>query len=952
MNIKEIIHKCWKSIKDLWDKQLIQRFSRISYHIVWNIILFFITVGIVGGFFAFGIGAGYFASLVATTDIQTEDEMTKAVYNYEETSELYFADEVFLSEVSADILRDEISLDDVSEYVQQGLIATEDEYFEEHHGVVPKAIMRAMFQEVTNASTQTGGSTLTQQIIKNQLLTNEVSFERKAKEILLALRLEQFFEKDEILEAYLNIVPFGRNSSGQNIAGIETAAEGIFGVKASELNIPQSAFLAGLPQSPSSYTPFVNGGGLKDEEGLQPGLNRMKSVLNNMLDAGYITEEEYQEALDYDLVADFKAPEKSVKENYPYLMQELQERAIDILVEVLAEQDGYTKEDLELSPVLQEEYQIRASREIGSNGYKIHSTIDKEIYDAFQEVTKNYQNYGSDKLARNINNNQPIMIEDSETGEKVQLGQQPEQVGSILIENKTGKILSFVGGRDFDISQRNHATAVSRQNGSTMKPLVAYGPGIEKGVIQPGSVIADVQVNYPGGYSPNNFSRSFYGLTPVREALYRSHNATAVSVFDDIKGPDIVTDYLWKMGFTNMEEEQGSYSSLPLGSVNVTIEENTNAYATFGNSGNFKEAYMIEKIETKDGDIVFEHESEEVPVFNPKTNYLVLDMMRDVLTQGTATVARSNLANKNVDWAGKTGTSNDFRDSWFVATNPNVTLGTWIGYDYNQQLDDGYSSRNNILWAHYVNAATEANPEIMAPSEKFKQPDGIVNKSYCEVSGLSPSGICKDLGLVQSDIYDEDHVPERKDYSLVRGNSSSGDSSNKLNGNKSSIFFNPEWLEDMGYDDLPNIRQLTSRKTGAWEKILYPGLDAAVHKKDEQDEDEEEENALGAPSDLQQNGEALTWKASSSSDVIGYRMYRSTNPNSDDFSHIGSVTKTSYNIPDSFGIYYVRAVDSGGNESPPSNRVTVGSISPRSSDNEEEQEENEEAEQDNNEEDN
>src|SRR5690606_17891189 len=134
------------------------------------------------------------------------------------------------------------------------VIATEDEYFETHNGIIPKAIMRAVFQEVTNADTKSGGSTLTQQIIKNQILTNEVSFERKAKEILLALRLERFFEKDEILEAYLNIVPFGRNSSGQNIAGVQTAAVGIFGKNADELNIPQSAFIAGLPQSPSYYT--------------------------------------------------------------------------------------------------------------------------------------------------------------------------------------------------------------------------------------------------------------------------------------------------------------------------------------------------------------------------------------------------------------------------------------------------------------------------------------------------------------------------------------------------------------------------------------------------------------------------------------------------------------------------------------------------------------------------
>ena len=140
--------------------------------------------------------------------------------------------------------------------VIDAVYATEDEYFEQHEGIVPKAIFRGLFQDVTNSDSQTGGSTLTQQLIKNQILTNEVSYERKAKEILLAMRLEHFMDKDEILEAYLNIIPYGRNSNGQNIAGIETAADGIFDVKANDLNLPQAAFIAGLPQAPFAYTPF------------------------------------------------------------------------------------------------------------------------------------------------------------------------------------------------------------------------------------------------------------------------------------------------------------------------------------------------------------------------------------------------------------------------------------------------------------------------------------------------------------------------------------------------------------------------------------------------------------------------------------------------------------------------------------------------------------------------
>jgi len=210
---------------------------------------------ILGIGFAGGLGAGYFASLVRDEPVRSYENMKKEIYNYEETSELYFANEVYLGKLYTDLEREEVNLTDVSEDLINAVISTEDEYFYQHEGVVPKAIMRALFQEVTNASVQSGGSTLTQQLIKNQLLTNEVSFDRKAKEILLALRLEKFFEKEEILEAYLNVSTFGRNSSGRNIAGVQSAAEVTFGVNASELTLPLAAFIAGLPQIPFGYTP-------------------------------------------------------------------------------------------------------------------------------------------------------------------------------------------------------------------------------------------------------------------------------------------------------------------------------------------------------------------------------------------------------------------------------------------------------------------------------------------------------------------------------------------------------------------------------------------------------------------------------------------------------------------------------------------------------------------------
>ncbi len=513
----------YHDIKSIWKSGKIQRASRITYDVVWNIILFFLVIGFIGIFFAGGLGAGYFASLVKDEPIRSASSMEKDIYNYEETSKYYFANNVFLGNVKSDLHREETSLDKISDLILDAVVATEDESFYEHKGVVPKAVTRAILQEALNADVKTGGSTLTQQLIKNQVLTNEVSFDRKAKEILLALRLENFFEKDQILEAYLNIIPYGREASGRNIAGVQTAAQGIFGVDASEVNLAQAAYLAGLPQSPSAYTPFVNTGGLKDEDGLKPGLNRMKTVLKRMYDADYINQKQYEEALAYDIAADFVKEEKSPTEKYAYLTDEIENRAKDIIKKQLAEDDGYSLEDLDNDEDLDKQYKILADRGLRMNGYHIHSTIDKKIYDAMQKVVKDYPHFGPDRT-----------VTDPETGEE---RVEQVQVGGELIENSTGRIISFVGGRGHnDDSQFNHATNAVRPNGSTMKPLLDYAPAMEKGLVQPGTPIADIPLSFqyagmPKPWSPKNYGGGYHGLESARKSFADSYNIPAAKTY-------------------------------------------------------------------------------------------------------------------------------------------------------------------------------------------------------------------------------------------------------------------------------------------------------------------------------------------------------------------------------------------------------------------------------------
>ncbi len=882
--------------------------ASITYQVVWNLTLILLIIILLGGAFAGGVGAGYFASLTKNEPIRSYESMKKDIYNYEETSDLYFANDVYLGKLRTDLEREEVKLEEVSDYLTKAVVATEDEYFYEHDGVVPKAILRALFQEVTNSSVQSGGSTLTQQLIKNQILTNEISFERKAKEILLALRLEKFFDKKEILEAYLNVSTFGRNSSGRNIAGVQSAAKGLFGISAKELSLPQAAFIAGLPQSPFGYTPFTNKGELKTN--LEPGLTRMKTVLQRMYENNSITKEQYDEALTYDVTKDFIPAGTSSIEQYPWVTFEIEKRATDILAKILAEKDGYTEEDLQNDNALFEEYQTLADRDIRRNGYEIHSTIDKNIYDAMDKVKSEYQNYGPDKAETVI---------DPETGEEVTI-MEPVQVGAILIENKTGKILSFVGGREYsEDSQLNHATNAIRQNGSTMKPLLVYAPAFELGKASPGTILPDVPLRLAPGINrpwPSNYTKTYSGLVTARYALAKSFNVPAVKLYKDIIGQR-PAEYLKKMGFSALTPGDYEQLSTAIGSLDngVTVEENTNAFGTFANGGQFIDAYMIEKIVDKDGNVLYQHEVKPVEVFSPQTAYLTIDMMRDVISMGTATSVKSRLKFSS-DWAGKTGTGTDFHDAWFVAVNPNVSFGIWNGYDTPKSLKSSglnYSLRNNYLWADLMNAAYDVNPGLIDPAESFNMPGGIVRRSFCGISGLLPSDACSKAGLVQTDLFNAKYVPTTVDDSLVQGKYVTiGDKkylaldSTPAEFAQTGMILNPDYIEKL-FGIKTGVQNLIPKKNNSnWANILLP------------DDKLSDNGKAPSPLSIGVNGNQITWGSHPENDIVGYRVYLNGNK-------VASIKAGSaLSFSGGNGKYYVTAVDIAGQESAPSNEALIG----------------------------
>ncbi|MFZ0576531.1 MAG: transglycosylase domain-containing protein [Psychrobacillus psychrotolerans] len=915
----------YKEKIDMWESTKWAKGLRISSSVIWNLSLLLIVGILTLGVFGLSVGAGYFASLVKEEPLRGKDEMRSAVFNYEETSEVYFAGDVYLGKLRTDLERTETNLSEVSPYVIDAVLATEDEYFEVHKGIVPKAIFRGLLQDVSNSDTQTGGSTLTQQLIKNQILTNEVSYERKAKEILLAMRLEHFMNKEEILEAYLNIIPYGRNSNGRNIAGIETAANGIFNVKAKDLTLPQAAYIAGIPQAPFAYTPFRQGGEIKEGEALQLGIERMKIVLFRMNETGYITDEEYKNAVSYDITKDFREPETLPEDKYPWLTAEVENRVKEILRDQFAEADSIDPARLDNEKKLYQKYDILAQRSISTDGYRIHTTINKEMYEAMLKVRDEFEFYGHTFQKE---------VKDEDSGEIV-VKDFPVQVGGMMIENGTGKILSFLGGRDHKIEAQNSATQGIRPIGSTIKPLLVYAPAIEYGVIGAGSPVVDLKLEKLGSTtwskSPSNYTtEQELGIISARDALTTSQNLSTIRLYDLIMDRK-PTQFLTKMGFEHIDEAEYANHALSIGGMTngATLEENTNAFGTFANNGQFIDAYMIEKIEDVDGNVIYQHEVEPVPVFSAATSYIITDMLRDVMSEGTAKLAKARLKFQS-DFGAKTGTTQNHNDSWLVGYNPNISLGVWLGYGDDTQtlyyMNNRYnhpSVRINMLWSNMMNAMYDVNSELVDAPNNFTAPEGVVTRSFCGISGLAVSDACSQAGLVKSDLFNAAVLlPTAKDDSLISS------SYVEINGNRyRALDSTPgEFVVSGGYGVNQDFINRMLGKFGGNASKLFPAKSTFGGNVVSEEVFNADGSAPAAVSAAMSNG-TITWSNSTSGDVVGYRVYEVINGQRTLLSSTKEAAGNSLPI-NRAGQFIAVAVDITGLESAASNIVSIEAVVP------------------------
>ncbi len=555
--------------------------------------------------------------------------------------------------------RVQVPLNQIPEATQNAFVAVEDARFYKHFGLDPVRIVSAAWNDLKAGKIVEGASTITQQTVKNLYLSREKTFGRKFSEAWLAIQFEKKYTKKQILEIYLNQIYFG-----QGAYGIETAAQTYFDKSASELDLAESALLAGLPKAPNTYSPFQNWEGAK---------KRQKTVLNRMVEVGFITDREADKAAREKLVL---KPGGLKQETAPYFVNEVVK-------------------------YITEKYEDGAAM-LFSEGVTVHTTLDLDMQQA----------------AENSFNN-------------VLAGQSPSLEGALVaIDPLNGYIKAMVGGRDFTQSKFNRAVQARRQPGSAFKPFL-YTAAIDKGYTE-GSTLTCEPAEYPQSngstYKPTDYGPNPYHYRPftLREALAISDNIIAVKLANEIN-PVTAADYAHKMG---IKSSLRPYLSLALGTSEVTPLELTNAYCTLASQGIRYDPLIITKIVDKNGHVIEENRPKKQRVIPETTAYLVSDMLSGVLQPGGTANSLSAVISRPA--AGKTGTTQDYRDAWFVGFTPQLVAGVYIGYD-NPSKSVGIPGGKiaGPIWANFMARALRDKASV-----DFPVPPGIVKVNICSDSGL------------------------------------------------------------------------------------------------------------------------------------------------------------------------------------------------------------------------
>lgn len=685
-----------------------------------------------------------------------------------------------------------VTLDQIPVDLQHAVVAIEDERFYEHNGIDVKGILRAGMKALTTGDFSEGASTITQQLLKNNVFTNWTSestqlerFTRKIQEQYLAVQVEKKTDKDTILENYLNTINLGAGSYG-----VQAAARQYFDKDVWDLNLSECVTLAGITQNPTKFNPIIN-----------PDSNRKrrKEVLQHMLDQNYITQDQYDEALADDVYSRIQAAQEknSSTENtvYTYFEDELTDQIINDLMNI----KGYTKK--------------QATNLLYSGGLKVYTTQDSKIQNILDEEyadpsnypdTVQYEldyaltvtdpdgnpvNYSKEMLQLYFQNEDPdfdLLFDSPEDGqtyvdkykasilangskvlaERVNFAPQPQSSMSV-IDQHTGYVKALIGGRGEKTASLtlNRATDTTRQPGSTFKIVSTYAPALNEKGMTLATTFEDEPYEYPDGSPVNNATRSYNGTTTIRTAIQNSINVVAVKCLEKVT-PELGLKYLDNFGFTTLahgtEADKDANGNIwsdanlatALGGITrgVTNVELCASYAAIANGGNYIKPIYYTKILDHNGNVLIENTAAERSVIKESTAFLLTSAMEDVVKQGTGTACQLD----NMPVAGKTGTTEAYNDLWFVGYTPYYTCAVWSGYDNNEKLPDYARNFHKALWKKVMTRIHEG-----LSSKEFEKPASVEKLSVCAETGLLPRAGCPviteyfDVGTMPTEYCDQ-----------------------------------------------------------------------------------------------------------------------------------------------------------------------------------------------------
>lgn len=677
---------------------------------------------------------------------------------------------------------------DIPECVQNAFVAIEDARFYKHSGVDLQGILRAVFSALSDEKVTQGASTITQQLLKNQVFGggNEKSFfgkvSRKIQEQSLAIKLESTIDKKKILEYYLNTI-----NLGQNTMGVETASKRYFGKSVSKLTVSEAAVLAGITQNPTEYNPITE---------QQNNEAKRKIILKNMLDQEYITEDEYEEALGDDVYSRIQDINKEKRtSSYGDINSYYVDAVIENVVSDLKQKLGYTE--------------TQAYNAIYREGLKIYTCQDQSLQKIcddvinndkyYQKNTKSYLSYqlkvkksdGKTELYTEgdviafINNAHKKRISfyfknrkkaekyiklfkkknfdkhDKILSESINLIKQP-QASFVLMEQSTGKVRAIVGGRGEKTANRtlNRASSSKRQPGSTFKVLSTYLPALDTSGFTLANVMDDAPYKYPGtNKRVKDWDSSGYkGLTSLRQGIVDSVNIVTVKTFQKVT-PQTGFDYLLNLGFTTLVDRRETsdgqiYSDIQLPTAlggltdGVTNVELTAAYAAIANGGTYIKPVYYTKIVDSKGNVLLQNSKSGKKVMKNTTAWLLTDAMKDVIKRGTG--KKAAFKKIKMTQAGKTGTTSDNTDFWFEGYTPYYTAGIWLGYD--SMFTQMSGSASKIMWRDIMEKVHKVKK---LKNKNFKKPEDIITRKICKKCGkLAVYGLC-DRALDGNDIKTE-----------------------------------------------------------------------------------------------------------------------------------------------------------------------------------------------------